>query len=373
MRKLLLATSALVAGVLGSGAASAELTVNVGGYADFRAGFMSEDASVAGLNRRQRDFETEVKLNIDAMGKAANNMEYGAHISLWNGSDYRDSFNGGKNSVRTEQAYVYMSGNWGKAIMGDEHGASDLLVYAPVVGINQIDGNYTDFISTATTAAFTPSYVDNLENSTKVVYYTPKVAGFQLGASYAPNLYDQGQNAVKWQQSSSVDSNGPNSGYTNFVEVGGQYTTSMQGVNVTMSGLMTTADADTKYTAGLKDFTSWGLGAQVNYAGVTVGGSYVDPGSFNKVTGNSLDQHVWNVGAKYEFGRTALAASFLRGQGYTGFGYVNDYKAYGVGATYALFPGMTTAVDAMMFNQDANANAFDNDGHVVILSQKLAF
>lgn len=96
----------------------------------------------------------------------------------------------GTESIAMDQAYVWMSGAFGKVLMGDEHGASDLFVYAPTVGQGQVDGTYTDFTDSLTRVQ--PTFVDATENNTKVTYYTPKVGNkdhkVQLGVSYAPGL-----------------------------------------------------------------------------------------------------------------------------------------------------------------------------------------
>ena len=147
------------------------------------------------------DFETEFKLNIDAMGKASNGIQYGANIGLWNGPEVANLWTGGGSSIELNSAYVWLSGAFGKAMFGDEHGASDLFVYAPTVGEGQIDGRYMDFVSPFALARFQASGIDNTEHSTKITYYTPKVGNenhkVQLGISYAPQMYDYGSNVVK--------------------------------------------------------------------------------------------------------------------------------------------------------------------------------
>ena len=182
MLKVLLSLTALV-GVAIAGAAYAgpgpvsPITLNVGGYNDFAAGIFHESQGVFGgtAKTNNHDFEDEFKINFDAMGKASNGMEYGANISLWNGPEVGNSWTGGANTVELNSAYVWMSGMFGKLLLGDEHGASDLFVYAPTVGEGQIDGRYMDFVSPFKLARFQASGVDNTEHSTKVTYYTPKV------------------------------------------------------------------------------------------------------------------------------------------------------------------------------------------------------
>ena len=414
MRKLLLATSALVAFAGAAQAAESPITVNVGGYVDFRAGQFHESTNntTGGLTRRDYDFETEYRLNIAAEGKAANGMEYGGLISLWNGAEYNDaagSFTGGSNTVREDQAYVWMSGAWGKAVLGDDHGASDLFVYAPTVGEGQIDGTYTDFTDPATLTVFQASYIDNTENSTKVTYYTPKVGNennkVQLGASFTPSFYGNGQLVNKYKTSTAgVTSTTGTSAYQDYVEATAQYTGNFAPVATVLSATMSTGARNGESASGtaasLRDFTSWGLGGQFMFAGFTFGGSYVDAGRYGTVEGQNKAQDSFTIGAKYEFDKVALAINGLEGRGYNngfrvngnGLGgaaftglnstdhtnYVKDFKALGLGATYTWFPGLTTAADAVMFRQNRADNiggvaADKDDGHVVMITQKITF
>ncbi len=421
MRKILLATTALVAFAGAAQAAGSPITVNVGGYVDFRAAQFHEntnnttdtttieDAAVR-LSRRDNDFESEFRLNISAEGKAANGIEYGGLISLWNGADYTDTWTGGNNRVHEDQGYVWMSGAWGKFILGDDHGASDLFVYTPTVGEGQVDGTYTDFTDPTTLKVFSPSFIDNTENSTKITYYTPKVGNenhkLQLGASYAPNLYDQGQNVIKYRNNglgTAVTNGTSDAPYKDFVEATAQYTGNWNPVNAVITATMSTGarEGNALLFAGgtlpAEDFTSWGVGTQLHFnvpnvsGDFTLGGSYVDAGRYNTYDHQNKDQTVWTAGLKYEFKEITLGVSGLGGEGYNnGFAvagtgpdtnhtnYVDDFKAVGFGATYTWFPGLTTAGDAVFFEQERDdtiggVNAEKNDGHVLMLSQKITF
>jgi predicted porin len=148
-----------------------------------------------------------------------------------------------------------------------------------------------------------------------------------------------------------------------------------------------------------QDFLSWGLGTQVMYNGFTVGGSYVDLGRYNTVHGQDHNQTVWTLGGKYEFDKVAVAANWLTGEGYdnqlatatggagsapaaTAAGinttnFVSSYNAYGVGATYTWFPGLTSNIDGVLFQQsvkeEIGVRHVDDDGYVFLVSQKLTF
>lgn len=387
MRKFLLATSALV---LAAGAAHAAdtasakgLKLEMSGYANFIAGAMSETDSVTyagdAVNRSTHDFETEVKVVVDAIGKGAGDFEYGARVSLWNGANNQDGFNGGENAFHTQDAYVYMGSNWGRVVLGDHTGASDLFVYAPYLGLNQVDGAFSDFTSNNTLSPFFPAYVDNEEVSTKATYYTPVVSGFQFGVSYIPQFYDYGQNVVKFKQAVATPTiNGAEHPYHNVVEAGAQWQGAVDKVNLTASGLVTTGDADAQYIPGtvFQDFTSWALGGQAAYAGFTFGASYYDAGDFLSLVGQNKNQASWSAGLTYEFGKYGVAVSYVGAEGYVNNGaiYVNDYSAYSVGGEYTWLPGLVTAADAVVFNQHSSTTpSANNDGQVFLVSQRVNF
>ena len=406
MRKILLATTALMGLAAFAPSAQAQtkdspLDVNVGGYVDFRAGYFTEsdDIKGAGTGRRNHDFETEYKINLDVTGKAARGVEYGGRISLWNGATYSggSSLNGASSSanstsVRTADAYVYLAGAYGKVIAGDHNGASDLFVYAPTVGLGQVDGQYTNFTDPTTLAPFMPSYIENgTDYSTKITYMTPQVGNdnhkVQLAVSYAPNSVDSGQNIVKY----SGVSTGPK--YRNYVKGGAQYQGNFSPVNVVLSADLISGNGESAALTGAApdDFVSWGIGGQLSYAGFTAGGSYVDAGSFGATTNTGTgfnqnrDQYTWSAGLKYEADKFAAAVSYLNGRGYNnGFtgaaaptvgnsNYVSFFNAYGVGGTYTWFAGMATQADFVHFYQKRPDVTSRNVGNVFVVSQKLTF
>ncbi|HAX91754.1 MAG TPA: hypothetical protein DCY07_06060 [Rhodospirillaceae bacterium] len=372
MRKLLLATSALVAFAGAAQAAESPIQVTLGGSVDFRAAmFQESEKLMAGVNtgRRGSDFNTGYELTVAAEGKAANGITYGASVNLDN--DQARAADG--QSVVMDNAYVWVAGTFGKVQMGDEHGASLLFVYAPTVGENQIDGYYTNFVDSTTLARFQPTYVSMTEDTTKVTYFTPKVGNanhkVQLGVSYVPNA----------EQGTTVSLYDDVKGYKNQTEVAAQYTGKFDALSVTVSPMMTTGQGEgDKNTVASRDYTTWGLGAQVAYAGFTVGGSYVDAGHMNTTTAQTDDQDVWTAGVRYGFDKVTVAANYMNGQGYYNTlvgadAYVEDFDAIGLGATYTWFPGLATAADAVFFDQDRAGTTSSNKGHVLMLSQKMSF
>jgi len=426
MRKVLLATTAMFgvafAGAANAAAPASPISLNVGGYDDFVAGLYHESEGTATVgdgvgNRTNHDFENEFKLNFDALGKGSNGIEYGANLSLWNGPEATNLWQGGSYGVTINSAYVWMSGAFGKVLFGDEHGASDLFVYAPTVGEGQVDGRYRDFVDTTSLAYFQPSGIDNTEHSTKITYYTPKVGNdmnkVQLGVSYIPELYNYGQDITKYDNTpAAFPVANTVSPYQDVVKGAVQYTGNFHPVNVVASAqvingesshtpLSSTvmgsggvlANAQTDF-GNAQSFTSWGAGTQVGFMGATVGASYTDLGRYNTVHQQNKAQQVASLGAKYEFDKVGVAASWLIGDGYanylaTGTGattrpsvdnYVSSFNAWSVGAVYTWFPGLSSNIDGVLFRQSvdnpatiAGAPSDHDNGYVLLVSQRLAF
>jgi hypothetical protein len=135
-----------------------------------------------------------------------------------------------------------------------------------------------------------------------------------------------------------------------------------------------------------------GIGGQVSYAGFTLGASYTDPGHYDEIKGQGKQQYMATVGGKYDWNQAAFAINFEDGEGYNtgwaggvpaaplkpGLGaadidYVRDYMAIGFGATYTWFPGLVSGVDVVLFNQAGPTAAGDDNGEVVLLSQRVNF
>src|SRR5688500_13837375 len=140
MRKGLLATTAILGFAALTASAHAQLTVSLGGYTEFFAGFYDDDRP----NRTDREFEIEAEIDVRADGKADNGLLYGTKVELQNST----IGSGDARGVGTDEVSVYLAGAWGRVELGDFDGAADTLkIYAPVIGIEQIDGDFTDFSS----------------------------------------------------------------------------------------------------------------------------------------------------------------------------------------------------------------------------------
>jgi hypothetical protein len=406
MRKILLASSALVGvAMLAAPAFAGDLTVKLSGSDTAMLGFNDHTGNAEGDGTATDDKSNSVgmenlfDINVSVEGKGSNNLDYGAFISIWDGPSVQNGWGsigaaGTGSAAYSNDAYVWLSNNWGKLMLGDAHGASDLFVYAPTVGTNQIDGYYQQFENLNRDWRALPTFIDNNESSTRITYYTPKISGFQGGISWTPNLYSQGMT-----NNSTVGPVGATAAtygnlYDNQVEAALGWSGSFDKANIKITGLATTAESNDDVTLGgltpATDYLSLGLGAQVNFAGFTVGGSYSNGGHYDATKGEDKPQDMWTLGVKYDMDKASFAINGELGEGYdiawgTGGGvaktgdsaanpdYIRQYDALGFGATYTWFPGLVSGVDVVFFNQDGEMSDEGDSGVVAILSQRVNF
>jgi outer membrane protein OmpU len=376
MKKILLGTTAIAAAALYAQAAQAQITVTLGGYTEFFGAYFDDDVP----GRTSREFQLETEIVVRADGKADNGLLYGAKVELQNTS-------GPNSSVVTDEASVYVGGTWGRIELGDFDGAADTLaIYAPLIGIEQLDGDAYDFLtatpttgpSAGTTFGARPFYdlikAPDSGDATKVMYLTPRFAGIQAGVSYATQSQDEGQSVVAFKSSTR---------YKDFWEFGANYTGSFAGFSVAAGATASTASGESRAAppcVELEDFFAWQAGAQVGYAGFKFGGGYVEGDDFGAAAGTTAgDASAWHVGASYTAGPFAVGISYADAEGAKGgfATYTPDYKTYGGGVAYTLAPGFIVQGDLMFVDEEVrNVNTGftgDNEGYAAVLSTRLNF
>ncbi|EWY40669.1 hypothetical protein N825_35165 [Skermanella stibiiresistens SB22] len=393
MRNILLATTALAAVVGFTSAANAQMKVTLGGYTEFFAAIYDNNVSAVGTQQSgtEREFQLETEILIKADGKADNGLLYGAKVELQNGIP-----TAGTTGIGTDEASVYIGGSWGRLELGDFDGAADTLsIYAPLVGIESIDGDGIDFLAVngVSFAGKTGTFevgrtpwgaaikAPDSSDATKIMYLTPRVAGFQGGFSYTPENGDEAQNVI---------ANKNTRDYTDFLEFGINYTGEFSGVSVALGATGTSANGKgTTTSVALKDFTAYQLGGQVGYAGFKFGGSYIDADNYYVQTKtDSGDQHAWNVGASYTAGPATVGVIYSESEGYKrAMGstptstYADKYELYGLSGSYTLAPGLLIMSDLLYLEEDlktnaastAAANKVSTDGYVWVISTRLNF
>ncbi len=136
------------------------------------------------------------------------------------------------------------------------------------------------------------TYVANTgsDTATRISYFSPRLAGFQLGASYAPDGSNSSPNRK------------------DFFDISANYAGQIGAVDFGASAKW--GIADNGVTPG-DDPEYWGLGLSLGYGNLTVGGSYAE------TSGSALgltDGQAYDIGATYQTGRYGLSVQYLKGQ-----------------------------------------------------------
>lgn len=372
MKKFLLAATAIVGVAILSQPALAEVKTSVGGYMEFTAGVFDNNADWSS----KRDFQTEAEVDFRAVGKTDSGLEYSAEIQLRNDGG---SWPGEENLLGVDEAYLTFAGNWGKVEMGDTDGAvRNMAVFAPVIGYHQVDfasdeggSNFSDYLMHPYTGVRPGERFESMTDATKISYYTPKWNGFQAGASYTPELFDQGQSVITSELLSAGHY------YDNAWEAAIVYSNKFDEVGVTLGATIITADAKPTVIfmpTLFEDFTAWSVGAQVSWKGFTVGGAYVDNDHAFGYD-SSYESDGYNLGISYETGDWAFAASWLTSD-FDSIDYSDDHDVYGIGAIYKLAPGLVLKGDLMFMDEELTFTGMPTtniDGWVLLLGTRMTF
>jgi hypothetical protein len=388
MRKMLLgcaATLACMIGYAGFDAASAQtspeapgsVTVRLNGRVNWYAGIEGsslDNDSSTGTKTSTTNFYGYFRLYPGFDGVAANGLHYGAAAEIRiNGGE-----TGSDETLFVHQAYGYFGlPKYGQISFGQENGPSVIFQTGTFEGFN--DGGWDGDIESMIPGAGEVIYPwadgnsDYNESTSKIVYLSPTLAGFQFGVGFTPN------------QTALNDTDAPTSVTTpitgglprNLIDIGGQYTQTFGPVGVqigadyTNSGQVNytgpaTADSVTRY----HDLSIVQGGATATIAGFTFGGNAVY-GAFNQADSYTIllepeggtNGVAWLAGAQYTAGPVVVGASFFHfnqtgnvpggidagsGATITPAGLSTGQQqneGFAAGGTYTLVPGVNLFVD----------------------------
>jgi hypothetical protein len=295
MKKQLMASTALVAAGLLAAAAPAEAqqkkaSLSLGGYTIASVSFTDEDGSSAD------------QVNFDV--KADGEVFFSGRLALDNGMTItsRVELEQETQTDQIDEAFIQIRGSFGMIELGgnDSVGESMTTGYNGAWAVNVARGidfdinNY--FQRPAGHTRITNSRGGGITgDSTKISYYTPRFAGFQVGASYTPAMSDDGaatQNAIN------TEAGGLHDGMT----IAANYDQKWGDVRVGIAGSYETAKAASG--SGAPDPDEWNIAALVEFGPVRLSASrteYNDGG----------DGVIYQVGGRYTFGPNAVSLAYM--------------------------------------------------------------
>ena len=227
--KLWLGSSALVsAGVLMAGGAQAQeaqvggIEVVLGGFTEFGVVAGSKNTVTDGAfgGDRKYGFWMDNEIHFEANGATERGVLYGSKIWVEAGTG---GLEGDAFDTLVDEAALFFSGNFGRFELGLEDGVEDDMYVGgedAQAGTGGIDGDIPNinFVQFTTT-----------DDAAKVSYFTPRVAGFQLGASFTPDYEEDRPAEDRWQGGDAEGENGI-SGGANWVGTLGPVDLTLAGV-----------------------------------------------------------------------------------------------------------------------------------------------
>jgi hypothetical protein len=356
MRNLLLGGTALVAaGAVAAGApqqanAADPIQLEVGGYYDFFYTVTAQDEPAGQANDFQADrIRQEGEVEFRGSTTLDNGIQVGIDVAL---KAYTDP-------EQIEEHYIFVDGSFGSVELGSRENAAYLMHYAaPEVGILANSPDYLPFQNF--TGIFPKTYVGGtLSNRfNRINYFTPRIAGFQLGASYAPDAGTPDNQQTPSGTGLLTDGRGNMREYA----IGANFVRSFNGIDVAASAGYNIVTNDSG-AANAEDGQDYSFGLNVGYAGFTFGGSFEQqdavanrPGTagFNPAFGES-ETTLFDIGASYTTGPWGTSIAWVRGEREFDNSPAEPTMNSVVGSlTYELGPGITANANVHYFQQDAD-------------------
>lgn len=366
MKKVLLGTTALIAGGLAAVPAMAAdpIKIGVGGYMQqyFNAGHFG--GTVAG-NYRTPNYRYEGEIWFIGQTKLDNGTTIGVRIEL-EGWSQGGSTAGTQDTV--DEEYIFAFGSWGRI----EAGSIDVVSYRMFYGApNSLPGygatqyNFAAGSATGTGAngalhagAFAAGILG--VDANRINYYTPRFFGLQFGVSYTPHLSANG-GAANFALANTAATCG-------FLGGGGNAPFCTAGQNAYVNGVSLSVNYVNKFgdfgvaasfgwdfasydrgivNSGLqRDYHALAGGLQLSYAGFTLGGS-LGWDNNGLIAGN--ENIFWSAGIMYETGPWSASFTYFGGtrreslaalSGTGGAAGTDQVHLFMLGGTYAIGPGI---------------------------------
>ena len=366
MKKVLMGTTAIGAVALMAGPAAAQdgkISLGVGGYYENFFTFVEQDFDDTNSEVPDNDYN---QFNVRQEGE----IHFTGETTLDNGLTvgFQVQLEAVTQDDQIDETFLYFEGSWGRLVMGSENSAPYLMQYtAPAAGLGLNDPNIAPFNDISD--AGTSTLLNTVSDANKITYFTPRFAGFQLGASYTPNIDAVGGD----RQSSDLNTSEDEDDYNNFLGVGANFVESFNGVDVAIAGGLEYGQAENNELlapADIDDFLGFSGGVNVGFAGFTVGGSVLHSNGGLDDDGDVL---VWDIGATYGQGPWEIGITYLRGETETGANDEDELDRFEIGGRYRLSPGVRV-VGAIQYTdeEDDSANR-DEDAWGVIIGTRLDF
>ena len=346
MKKTLLRTTSLAALAMAISAtpASAKFEVGISGYMEQWFGY-SDNTDTSNPNSDIFDEVSDVLFAVEFSQEFENGIELGGAIEVL-----------GTGGGDIDSHLLYVEGPFGQLNLGTGDGASAAMHLGAVSnGIGLDDGDASVWVAGADEALSITSATSNIdEGANKITYYSPRINGLQIGASFMPDADDV--NAVTPNTAGQeVDARRDNS-----FAVAAHYERTMG--EFTMSGSIGFMDAGGG-VAGNE--TALAGGIHLGFGGFMASFAYGEHEDDTAVS----DKNIFGASLAYSTEAAGVSVAYVRGEDSD----TNDQQdAIEVGASYSIGPGVT-ASSSLYYVERVTAGNTTADGVAVVGGLTLTF
>lgn len=360
-----------VAGFPGTAWAQQPFTVRIGGDAYFEAAAVSQSRDAGA---RATEFAERFRFDVTASAKSDAGLGYGARLRL--------RVVGGPSGTSAandyDRAYLFVDGPLGALRLGVTNSFNDefnfvarpldyLVTPLPDTGVDfaaKAPGSPILASSPVVTNIAALTLTDNARGS-KLVWFSPRVAGLRLGASYTPQPFSHGQDVDRAKNAAP--------GFQDVWEAGAHYAREVGGVGVAASFAYMAGHSELPSQA---DLASIQAGLSFSYGGLTLGGGYVGRGDSGLVraSANRSGLKVWNVGAQYQSGPWSVGLGYVDGrrEGDQSVAADDRQRFWSAGVGLIMAPGLRCGAEFLAIGFDDETGAADQ-ARVGLLRATLTF
>jgi hypothetical protein len=279
------------------------------------------------------DFSNDTEFHVLARARAGElGLDYGATIEFEADTD---------TAINTDEAWIFLRGGWGEVRVGDVDGpvdASALGAFTIAAGTGGIDGDVVDALAVDAILPLTS------DTATKTRYYTPTLAGVQLGIGYTPTGFDAGDSAA------TTDAD-----FEHLVEAAATYSAAGDRFDLEASVVGGVAELKDGAFAGDRLWT-WYAGGQVEFDDLALGAG------FGMEDAGGERRRYLNAGIGHWFEPVYASITHGRVLGTSGYTEVGEPWNVVLSADLTLAPGLLLAGDLAYFDNDLDRSARDATG-----------
>ena len=220
------------------------------------------------------------------------------------------------NDDRVDEVYIWAEGALGKLEIGKQDGVADQLSFSAPYVTTDVRANDSKLFLPELSPISLRTDVGNgvSSDNLKIIYFTPRIEGFQLGMSYTP---EGGPSDADTKLDLSKFEKARLDKQSEIFEVGVSYLQSFEDLSFAVSGVYLTGKNDPQIkinVPGADKVKEWGVGGQIGYGGLSLGGSYRESNIFGLNFGrvsDTVESEAWDLGASYSAGSWKLGAAYL--------------------------------------------------------------